>query len=246
MEKQGRVYFLDEARGLSILLMVLHHAGYDMVTLLHWPLDFLSSGWFELIRLFFACVFVFISGCACRFSRSNLKRGIRCLVFALALSLVTGWIAPAQRIRFGILHLLGSGMILFSLLRPVLDRISPVVGGLSGLGLYFLTFSAAQKWVGIGAFRLALPDNWFQNGWTAALGFPGPSYYSADYFPLVPWLFLFFGGSFAGIYLKERRGPAWLYQKHSSFLCWAGQHSIWIYLLHQPILYPLFWALSFL
>ena len=61
MNVKKRVWFLDEARGLSILLMVLHHAGYDMFTILHWPLDFLFSSWFFFIRTFFAAVFLFIS-----------------------------------------------------------------------------------------------------------------------------------------------------------------------------------------
>ena len=66
MDKQQRVWFLDEARGLSVLLMVLHHGAYDAVFLLGWPPPFLFSGWFGVIRAFFAGVFVLISGCACR------------------------------------------------------------------------------------------------------------------------------------------------------------------------------------
>ena len=68
LNSRQRVWFLDEARGLSILLMVLHHGAYDAAFLLGWPLDFLSAGWFGIIRTFFAGVFVLISGCACRFS----------------------------------------------------------------------------------------------------------------------------------------------------------------------------------
>lgn len=82
MDQQQRVWFLDEARGLSVLLMVLHHGAYDAVFLLGWPLPFLFSGWFGVIRAFFAGVFVLISGCACRLSRNNLRRGARCLLLA--------------------------------------------------------------------------------------------------------------------------------------------------------------------
>ena len=62
LDKQQRVWFLDEARGLSVLLMVLHHGAYDAVFLLGWPPPFLFSGWFG-VRAFFAGVFVLISGC---------------------------------------------------------------------------------------------------------------------------------------------------------------------------------------
>ena len=41
LNSRQRVWFLDEARGLSILLMVLHHGAYDAAFLLGWPLDFL-------------------------------------------------------------------------------------------------------------------------------------------------------------------------------------------------------------
>lgn len=57
MNSRQRVWFLDEARGLSILLMVLHHGAYDAAFLLGWPLDFLSAGWFGIIRTFFVGVF---------------------------------------------------------------------------------------------------------------------------------------------------------------------------------------------
>ena len=67
LNSRQRVWFLDEARGLSILLMVLHHGAYDAAFLLGWPLDFLSAGWFGIIRTFFVGVFVLISGCAAGF-----------------------------------------------------------------------------------------------------------------------------------------------------------------------------------
>ena len=65
LNSRQRVWFLDEARGLSILLMVLHHGAYDAAFLLGWPLDFLSAGWFGIIRTFFVGGFVHqLEGCA--------------------------------------------------------------------------------------------------------------------------------------------------------------------------------------
>ena len=136
MNSRQRVWFLDEARGLSILLMVLHHGAYDAAFLLGWPLDFLSAGWFGIIRTFFAGVFVLISGCACRFSRSNLRRGARCLLLAAGLSAITAFLIPAQRIRFGILHLLGCAD-------------SPRFRRRCGLVSFFLLFFGPQRTAGL-------------------------------------------------------------------------------------------------
>ena len=147
MDKRQHVWFLDEARGLSILLMVLHHGAYDAAFLLGCRLDFLFEGWFGVIRNFFAGVFIVISGCVCRFSRSNLRRGIRCLLLAAGLSAVTAFLIPAQRIRFGILHLLGCGMLLFAFLQPLLDRIPPATGAFAGIVLFsFVLGCPAGGW----------------------------------------------------------------------------------------------------
>lgn len=243
MKEENRIWILDELRGLFILLMVLHHTAYDGVFLLGWPLDFLFTGWFGAVRAFFAGGFVLISGAACRLSRSNLRRGCRCLLLAAALSLVTACIVPAQQIRFGILHLLGSAMLLFALLGPLLDPIPPAWGTALGFFFFFLTWSVPKGRLGLGVWQTSLPAFLYQNSLTAALGFPGPDYFSADYFPLFPWMFLFLAGAFLGVPLSQRRGPAQLYRQHCRFLAAAGQKSLWIYLAHQPVLYLLFFFL---
>ena len=236
MDKQQRVWFLDEARGLSVLLMVLHHGAYDAFFLLGWPLPFLFSGWFGVIRAFFAGVFVLISGCACRLSRNNLRRGARCLLLAAGLSLVTALLIPSQRIRFGVLHLLGCAMLLFACLQPLLDRIPPFFGSVAGFFLFFFCFHAPDGWLGFGPVRISLPGLFYQNAFTAALGFPGPGYASADYFPLVPWLFLFWVGFFLHHLIgRERMEP--LRRSICPALGWLGRHSLVVYLLHQPVLY---------
>lgn len=240
MTQHNRIWFLDEARGLFIILMVLHHAAYDGVFLLGWPLDFLFSGWFGAVRTFFAGGFVLISGAACRLSRSNLRRGCRCLLLAAGLSLVTAWLIPTQKIQFGVLHLLGCAMLLFALCRPLLDRIRPLWGAVLGLTLFFLCLPVPKGRLGLFSWQIILPGFLYQNAFTAALGFPGPDYFSADYFPLIPWLFLFGAGTCLGVPLAQRKGPAGLYRRHSRFFAAAGRKSLWIYLAHQPVLYLVF------
>ena len=138
MNSRQRVWFLDEARGLSSLLMVLHHGAYDAAFLLGWPLDFLSAGWFGIIRTFFAGVFVLISGCACRFSRSNLRRGARCLLLAAGLSAITAFLIPAQRRHAA-----------FCLFTTAAGPDSPCFRRRCGLVSFFLLFFGPQRTAGL-------------------------------------------------------------------------------------------------
>lgn len=244
-----RVWLLDEARGLAILLMVLYHAGYDLVAIFGVNIPFFFSPWMNLLRDLFAGLFVFISGCACRFSHNNLRRGLLCFGLGMAMTVATAVVMPAQLIRFGILHLLGSSMVLFALLRPLLDRVPVRVGLLCGLALFLLTFSlpSAHRF-GLGPLSLPLPDALYSTGWLFWLGLPRADFTSADYFPLIPWLLLFLAGSYAGLPLAQRRAPAPFYRLHSRALSRVGRYTIWVYLLHQPVVYGLlslfFWLCS--
>ena len=72
------------------------------------------------------------------------------------------------------------------------------------------------------------------------LGLLYPGFSSGDYFPLLPNLGYFLLGTVLGRTLYKKKesllpginanGPG------LRFLCWCGQQSLWIYLLHQPIL----------
>lgn len=232
-----RVFLLDELRGFFILLMIVYHGLYNLSEIFRLDMPFYHSTFMKFVQLLIAGDFVLISGAVSRFSRDNMRRGLQIFGFAWALSAVTMLVIPSQAVWFGILHLLGSSMILFALLRRWLDRLHPTVGILVFTVLFLGTYFVASGFIGFPPLITRLPAAPYALGWLFWLGFPGPGFFSSDYFPLLPWVFFFFAGSYIGVYLKAGKFSDWVYRPHLPWLGKVGKHTLWIYLLHQPILY---------
>lgn len=242
LKKSKRVGLLDEWRGLTILLMVAYHALYDVAFIFGAPVPrWILVPAMDYVQPFIACSFLFISGIACRYSHSNLKRGLVTLGLGVGVSVVTLLFMPSQMIWFGVLHFLGSAMILFALLQPLLDRISVAAGIAVSLALFLLTRGLPAGYLGLqGLFTLPLPTGLYRYPWLMPLGFGGSG---SDYFPLIPWLFLFFAGAYLGQYFYQGDMPASLYRSRAPKLAAIGRKSLLIYVLHQPLLYGLLWVL---
>ena len=217
--KAARYSGLDALRGLSILLMVLYHLGYDLVLYGLLPAWVLYNPLLDGLQLLFASVFVAISGAASTFSRSNVRRGLRMLACALAVSAVTFWFDPQEAVRFGILHFLGTAALLYQLLLPLLRRFPP--HPVLCLVLFFLTRQLTKPYYGVHGL-------WW-------LGFRRPEFSSADYFPLLPWFFLYLLGVWLGGRIKQGRMPPFFYRLRQPFLEKVGRHTLLVYLLHQPV-----------
>lgn len=239
--KKDRIFLIDEVRGFAIIMMVLYHAAYDLVVIYHVDFPLFYHPVLRILEQLFAGLFIIISGMSSRLSKSNLKRGFICLGIALVITFATWYFLPSELILFGIIHLLGVSMILFALLKPLLDRIPAGIG----FGVFFvlglLTLGVPYGYIGIkGLLYWSLPAAWYTTSWLFPLGFVGTGFYSADYFSLLPWLFIFLAGTFAGIPLRDKKFPGEFYRSHSKFLQLAGRNTLIIYILHQPILYGLF------
>ena len=76
------------------------------------------------------------------------------------------------------------------------------------------------------------------------LGLPDPEFFSGDYFPLFPWIFLYLTGYFLyGMLMKfPEVKKALAIHLPAPFLETAGRHSLLLYLLHQPLLMLVFTA----
>lgn len=106
-------------------------------------------------------------------------------------------------------------------------------------GLSMLHRISRDLWgEGIPDLFVTLPQAWYRNLLTAYIGFPPASFYSTDYFSLLPWSFMYMAGYFAGLCVQA---AGWLdmraFQVDLKPLSWIGRHSLLIYMLHQPVLY---------
>jgi uncharacterized membrane protein len=224
-----RVDIIDALRGLSVILMVFHHLFFDLVEFLGAPAWLFSNPVFDVLHYFFAGVFIFLSGLSSQLSRSNVKRGLKVLVIALIITAVT-WFMDMQ-ILFGILHLLGFCMVFYGLTRGLWDAIPRAMAPLiyvallvgSALAVKYLPSANPYIWM----------FGWFTQG-----------FYSSDYFPIFPWVFVFLSGAWAGYYVKERLLPARFYELKIPLLPAVGRRSLLIYVLHQPVLYGAVTALA--
>ncbi len=247
-----RIVLLDDIRGFAVLCMVFYHAFFLWAEVFD-----LSSGvtlleTFEPLEPFFAGVFIVISGISCRLSRNNALRGVKLLGVALALTGITALLLPrlgfkGTEIYFGILHLLSISMLVFSLLRPLLNKIRQEWGMLICLILYALTVGIGEGFVGIkGILSFPLPQSLYELSWLFPLGIPNAAFRSADYFPLIPNLFLFLAGTYLGIYVKLGRTPKWAYKGRVVALGWLGRNALLVYITHVPVIFALTYITLFI
>jgi uncharacterized membrane protein len=66
---------------------------------------------------------------------------------------------------------------------------------------------------------------------------------SADYFPLIPWGFLFAFGVWLGGPIQNEAFPKWFYTLNPPVFPALGRKTLLIYLLHQPVFYAAVWLI---
>ena len=80
--KKHRVEWLDAWRGVAVLVMIGWHCCWDLGMLGVIPISRMEEPFAVGVRYFIVCSFVLLSGISCRYSRSNLRRGLQTLVCA--------------------------------------------------------------------------------------------------------------------------------------------------------------------
>ncbi|TGC09786.1 heparan-alpha-glucosaminide N-acetyltransferase [Methanolobus halotolerans] len=233
---QKRFWEVDVFRGIAIIFMVIYHVFFDLEYL-----GVYESGVRSGILLFIgrgaAITFIFLVGLSLTLSYSRarhfsdkgqnlfpkyLKRGAAIFSWGLVITLVTGFFLERGMVVFGILHLIGVSIVLAY---PFLKyRVKPLSVGLAILFMGFFTQNAYVDFP-----------------WLLWLGLKPFGFYSLDYFPLIPWFGLVLLGVFAGnnLYLGYRRQfeiRDLEYNPLIRLLDYLGRKSLFIYIVHQPVI----------
>ena len=217
-----RFDILDAWRTLAILLMLVYHFLYDLLIFgVITPRQMFSPG-LNLMQKFICGSFILLAGASARFSRSNLRHGIIVLLAGIAVEI--GAAVGGQTIRSGILQFIGVSMVLWHFAGRYLQKLPRWLLAAGGAVLYVLT----DWWTGQVTVSVS---------WLYPLGFPNAAFTSADYFPLLPWFFLFLMGAALGGWCLDHRENKILTAPLPGALTFPGRHSLIIYLLHQPVLY---------
>ena len=228
-QKRERIWELDALRGFCIVCVIFVHFMFDLVYFLGKQVDFPPL--YTFIQQYGGAIFVVLSGCCATLGSRSFRRGVLVFGCGMLITLVTfgmyrmGMAASDVVVKFGVLHLLGVCMMLYPLLKKL-----PTTA---------LSVLAAA----IVAIGYAIQGMRFSVRWLFPLGFVYPGFTSSDYFPIFPQLGWFLLGIVIGrtLYHEKRTllpGTAqdfFLFR----FFQWCGRQSLWIYLLHQPVVYGL-------
>ena len=243
--KRPHYGLLDTVRGVCILSMVAYHGMYDLVDIFGLP-----SAWYTglpgyIWQQSICWTFILLSGLCWQLSRRHVKRGLLLVGCGAAITLITWLVMPSQRILYGVLNLLGLSALLLIPLDKVFRKIPAWAGLVGALLLFALTKNVARGSLGFEGLVLCRLPRWlYATDLLAVVGFPSPSFWSTDYFPLLPWFFLFCAGYFLWSLLDKSPRAKALLRPGLRPLSFLGRHSLVIYLIHQPALMAVFTVLG--
>lgn len=236
----SRVHLLDEIRGFAIICMVIYHAMFMLKSEFGVDVPVFFESWFDIIRDIFAGAFIFISGIMCRYSHDNVRRGAICFVIAMMITFITPFFM-GNPISFGVLHMLGISMLLYGLFSGALEKIPPLIGFIIFAFLAAYTWNTSNGYMGFEGFlRWNIPNKAKEVGVLYPFGIISDSFTSGDYYPLMPWFFVFLSGSYMGYWFKNDSMPRMFYNSHCRWLASVGRVTICIYIIHAPVLLGIF------
>ncbi|MGN0656029.1 MAG: heparan-alpha-glucosaminide N-acetyltransferase [Ruminiclostridium sp.] len=231
-----RVGIVDEIRGIAFISMVIYHVYYDIAFIYGVNLPDAIDLIMKWLQPLIAGTFIAVAGISSNYSKNNFKRGALYFFIGMAMTFVTALVMPSEVIVFGVLHFLGIAAMIYGFVGKFTERLPYIVGIILFALLYALTINVPSGYIGFnGIFKLNLPAFLYKTDYLFPLGFPSPAFFSGDYFPLIPNLFLFFAGASLGAYFKSGRAAKGMYMTRFSGLAFIGRHGLLLYILHQPV-----------
>ena len=237
-----RLRLFDSLRGFSVLSMVAFHLCYDLKYIAGYSLTWFEPPLQDVWRASISWTFLFVAGVMCSQSKNNLRRAVEYGLVALAILIVTSIAAVDTPISFGIMYcIFACTLVAWMLQRLGCLPASPVSCAVF-LMLFLFCTPLSSGYVGLGVLRIQLPNALFQTPWLPWLGFPGPGFYSGDYYPLLPYLFMYLCGASFGMWRKTVGFPKACYELGYMPLEFVGRHALPIYVAHQPVILALIYV----
>jgi uncharacterized membrane protein len=234
-----RFWEIDFLRGIAIVNMIIFNYSFALTYLRICNLN-LGFTYAALI----ASTFIFLSGICLTISYNRIKnrrprevfkkfffRGLKIFSYGILITIVTYLTFPEAFVIFGILHFIGLSII---------------------LGQFFLRFKKLNLLLGLMIIITGfhLKNLRFDFPWLLWLGFTPRNFYTFDYFPLLPWFGITLLGIFFGNVFYRDGKRRFKLRDISNFsvvklLVILGRNSLFIYLIHQPLLIIILLILGF-
>ena len=224
-----RIWELDALRGVCILCVIVVHFLFDLS--FFGGLNLTLPAWYVFIQEYGGAIFVVLSGVCVTLGSKSVRRGLIVFACGMLITAVTygmyrlGMSGADVVVKFGVLHLLGVCMLVY----PAFKKLPPAALALLGLAIAITGYAIRG---------VVVPQRWL-----FPLGLTYEGFTSSDYFPLFPQLGYFLIGAAIGktAYREKKTLLPGSFQKTgiARFFCWCGRQSLFIYLLHQPIVYGL-------
>lgn len=218
--RRERYQAVDALRGLSIILMVVYHFFFDLTMLGLFPYKVMFCKIVEILQIFFAALFVAMSGASSVFSSNLYKRSAKLLICAAVVTVATYLFDSSGFVVFGILHFLGTASLVCAVFKKFMFKIN--VNPVIWIVLFVVSRIALNR-------TFDVPHLWL-------LGVCDGNFVSTDYFPIFPWIFAYFAGISFGKAATAGRLNGAFYQFKAPPLAWVGRHTLAVYLLHQPVI----------
>lgn len=210
----SRSRVIDFIRGFTVILMIIFHLSFDLNHFNFVKIDILHAPFWYAFPRVIVFLFLFATGMSLTLAHQDQinwkafwKRFLKIAGFALLISTATYFAFPDNWIYFGTLH----AIALISVLSLAFLK-RPIIALVLALVLFipsiFLDFNI--PWI-------ALP------------------HHSWDYISPFPWM----GASLLGIFAVHKNFHRTNCPDNAIFvtLSYLGRHSLFIYLIHQPILF---------